>query len=81
MEYKENAEFKCKVDSWPAATITWLRNKKIISSDENFIISPDNSTLTIKEVNTRLKGEYSVNVSNTYEAKVFSFQVKVPNLS
>ncbi|XP_045453481.1 hemicentin-1-like [Melitaea cinxia] len=80
VEYNENAEFKCKVDSWPAATITWLRNKKIISSDENFIISPDNSTLTIKEVNTHLKGEYSVNVSNTYETKVFSFQVKIPNL-
>ncbi|CAH2087945.1 unnamed protein product [Euphydryas editha] len=79
VEYNKSAEFKCIVNSWPPAKIIWFKNEKIIRTDENFMMSLDNSTLTIKGMKYHLKGKYHVNVSNTHETKVFSFEVKVPN--
>ncbi|XP_050355253.1 hemicentin-1-like [Nymphalis io] len=77
VEYKTSVEFKCIVDASPAETITWFKDNDKINSDENYDISPDGSKLTIKSMNTKLKGNYHVNITNGHETKDFPFKVAI----
>ncbi|CAH0719141.1 unnamed protein product, partial [Brenthis ino] len=75
IEYKKSKELKCKIDAYPPAQISWYRNNKKLSNNEDLEITPDNITLRIKQMQPYLKGKYYVEISNKFKTEKILFNV------
>uniref|UniRef100_A0A665VTB7 Hemicentin-1 n=1 Tax=Echeneis naucrates TaxID=173247 RepID=A0A665VTB7_ECHNA len=78
----ENIQLVCQVKGSPSPTIQWLKDGKIIHSEEKkgLRISPDGSSLTVIRAHTTDSGKYTCVASNTAgeEDRIFNLNVYVP---
>lgn len=80
VEYGASTEMKLVVDAFPHATIIWYKEDKQITVNDSFNLSPDSSILSIKNMQLKLKGNYSVKVGNENEEKIITFKVDISGI-
>lgn len=69
---------KCSAEATPPATIKWYYDGSPIQNDENFAITSDNTTLTVKDM--KVSGKFQCEINNGVEKKVFDAAITISGL-
>ncbi|CAH0591580.1 unnamed protein product [Chrysodeixis includens] len=80
IKYNEEGSIVCKVDAKPPATITWLKDGRDVTLDDNTAVSSDNTILTIKHMKPNTTGNYICEARNEKIRKVFFSNVTISGL-
>ncbi|XP_052744750.1 hemicentin-1 isoform X2 [Bicyclus anynana] len=80
IEYGATEHMELKFDAFPPAEITWHKGDEILDNDENYQISEDRLTLTIKKMVPKLAGSYGVIVHNDNGLEQYEFNVIISGL-
>lgn len=76
----EEIVLECQLNRAPRSNVTWFRNDKELSANENLVLTQDGDRLTLKILRSSVEdqGEYMINVENlrgfTFVEVVCSFQ-------
>ncbi|CAH0719140.1 unnamed protein product, partial [Brenthis ino] len=77
IRYGESVTFKINVVANPPPKIVWFKKSTEITSNDDYDLSSDNSSLTLKKSNYHHGGEYKIEVSNGYHTENIAFKVSI----
>lgn len=77
IDYKRNHTFTCNVDAYPPAVITWYKHDEKLHSDDDFVVSEDETQLTIPNMQPYQRGTYRCVAKNEYNENVYKFNLNI----
>ncbi|XP_052749670.1 hemicentin-1-like isoform X2 [Galleria mellonella] len=80
VELYSQVEFRCKVDSYPEATVIWRHNGTVVTSNNNVLTSEGNTELAILKMDFNDLGVYSCEANNGFETLIVNSTLSVTGL-
>nr|XP_026491835.1 hemicentin-1-like isoform X2 [Vanessa tameamea] len=77
LEYGKTIDLKFIINASPPAIISWYKNDKQITVNDNYNLSSDNTILTIRNMLPKLKGKYTVKAVNDNTERNVTFNVSI----
>ncbi|XP_013171391.1 PREDICTED: hemicentin-2-like [Papilio xuthus] len=75
IEYHKEGKLYCKVNADPPANVFWYLNGNPIETNDDFDISPDKSTLTIKKMKNNYVGTVLCEVRNSAKRVMYNMKL------
>ncbi|KPJ14781.1 Hemicentin-2 [Papilio machaon] len=77
IEYNKEEKLFCKVNADPPANVLWYLNGNQVEANDDFDISPDKSTLTIKKMKQNYIGTVLCEVRNSVKRLMYNMKLSM----